>query len=91
MTVTGAESAACAMPKSVTFTMPPGASSRLAGLMSLCTSPARCAACRPAAVWATMSRHRAGSSGPAASASASDGPSTSSITRNGGCGGAGSP
>ncbi len=65
--VTGAESAARAMPKSVIFTTPPGASSRLPGLMSRCTSPARCAACRPDAVWAMMSRLRAGSSGPAAS------------------------
>ena len=51
--------------------------------MSRCTSPAACAACRPAAAWASTSMVAAGSSGPAASTPASDGPSTSSITRYG--------
>ena len=53
--VSGTWSAMRAMPKSVIFTRPSGVMSRLPGLMSRCTRPAACAACRAAAVCATMS------------------------------------
>ena len=88
--VTGTDPATCAIPKSVIFTWPSAASSRLAGLMSRCTSAAACAVCRPDATWATTSMVWAAPSGPAARTAASDGPSTSSITRKAGCSGAGS-
>src|SRR5262249_23346600 len=80
--VTGTDPATCAIPKSVIFTWPSAAISRLAGLMSRCTSAAACAACRPDATCSTTSMVSAGPSGPAARRTASDGPSTSSITRN---------
>ena len=90
LAVTGTEPIVCAMPKSVILTVPPGASSRLAGLMSRWIIPAPCAACKPAAAWATMFMVRLSSSGPPVSTVSSDGPSTSSITRYGGCPSAGS-
>ena len=70
-----------AMPKSVTLTRPSAAISRLPGLMSRCTTPLRCAACSAWAAWASTSAVRRGGSGPVASTAASDGPSTSSMTR----------
>ncbi len=89
--VTGADPAMWAMPKSVTFTWPSLATSRLPGLTSRCTKPAWCATCSAAATWATRSIVRLASSGPAAQTSASDGPSTNSITRYGGNEGSASP
>ena len=44
--VTGTDPATCAIPKSVIFTWPSAVSSRLAGLMSRCTSAAACAVCK---------------------------------------------
>ena len=74
-----------AIPKSVTFTRPSRAMSRLPGLMSRCSTPAACAACSAAAAWAITSAVRPGSSGPdEASTAASEGPSTSSMTRKAG-------
>ncbi len=79
--VIGAEASVCDSPKSVIFTTLPGATMMLDGLMSRCTSPAECAACRPAAAWARMSIARAAGSGPARRIWARVGPSTNSITR----------
>ncbi len=60
------ESAACAraIPKSMTFTSPVGVIITFAGLMSRCTSPARCANDKPAATPSAISAARSGSSGP---------------------------
>jgi hypothetical protein len=81
--VDGVPQATLAMPKSVIFTWPSPVISRLAGLISRCTSPAECAACRPSPACAIRSMVWPGFSGPAARISASEGPSTNSITRNG--------
>jgi len=79
--VTDADPAAYAIPKSVIFTFPSLLTSRFPGLMSRCTRPASWAACKAAAAWAIRPIVRAGPSGPSSSSLASDGPSTSSITR----------
>src|SRR5438552_20318 len=42
------------MPKSVTFTLPPGVSSTLLGFTSRCTTPWWCACARASAIWAPM-------------------------------------
>ena len=55
---------ALAMPKSVILVVPSAVTSRLPGLMSRCTIPARCAASSARAAWATMSRATYGSSRP---------------------------
>ncbi len=81
--VIGAEPAACAIPKSVSFTRPSELSSMLPGLMSRCTRRARCAAASPSAACARMSQATSASSGPRSISSASDGPSTYSSTRYG--------
>ena len=79
--VNGAEPAACAMPKSVIFTYRPRLISMFPGLISRCTRPAACAACKALAACAIRLIVSAGATGPLSSSLASDGPSTSSITR----------
>ena len=77
-------SAARAIPKSVTFTLPCGVTIRLAGLTSRCTIPARWAAPSASPTWASRSRTAAGSrSRPPPIRFESGSPSTSSMTRNG--------
>ena len=58
--------------------------------MSRCTTPARWAASSPAPAPATICMAQAALSGPSDISCATDGPSTSSITRTGGSGGSGS-
>ena len=76
-------SAAAAIPKSMTFTSPPGVSITLLGLTSRCTIPRWWAASRASATAAATRAASAGGSGPAATRSASVCPSSSSMTRNG--------
>ena len=54
------------MPKSVTFTLPPGVSSTLLGLTSRCTTPWWCACARASAICAPMAATSAGGSVPRA-------------------------
>ncbi len=58
------------MPKSVTFTLPPGVSSTLLGFTSRCTTPWWCACARASAICAPMAATSAGGSVPRASSSA---------------------
>ena len=80
--VSATESAARAMPKSVTLTLPAGVTSRLAGLTSRCTIPAAWAWASASAACRIRSRTWAGSIGWSGRISSESGrPSTSSITR----------
>ena len=79
--VTGTWPAAWAMPKSVTLTVPSPLIRMLPGLMSRWMTPTLCAAASPSAACAITLRAWAGAMGSTMSRSASDGPSTNSITR----------
>ncbi|CAG7617337.1 hypothetical protein SBRY_120011 [Actinacidiphila bryophytorum] len=72
-----------AIPKSVSTGVPSPRSRMLPGLMSRCWIPAACAARRPASTPRPSAAASSGRSGPAASRSWSDRPSTSSITIHG--------
>ncbi len=76
-------SMAWAMPKSVSFTRPSGATRMFAGLTSRCTIPALCAACSAVSTRSPSCAACAACIGPRwRTRSASDGASTSSITMN---------
>src|SRR3954453_15197927 len=80
------------MPKSVTFSVPSGHSSRFAGLMSRCTRPAACAADSADAAWPRIDHVRSASSDPSRSSTSDNGsPRISSMTRYGGSFAASSP
>ncbi len=73
-----------AMPKSVMTTRSPPSTITLPGLMSRCTTPARCAACSPSSSPRASRAARAGGGGPSArSSSSSERPRSSSITTHG--------
>ena len=78
--VTGTASAALAMPKSVSFTMPSVRTRMLPGLTSRCTKPRSWAACSAQAASSTMRRVSSVESGPRAMSVDSGSPRTSSIT-----------
>ena len=71
-------------PKSRTFTSPSLASMTLDGFRSRWTTPARCAASSPVAIWAAIAAAQATGSRPASASASSDDsgtPSMYSITR----------
>ncbi len=72
-----------AMPKSMTFTWPEAVSMMLPGLMSRCTTPARCEYSSAVSTWAMIRHASAGSRGPSARMSLSRRPSTCSMTMKG--------
>ena len=72
------------MPKSVTFSLPSGRTSRLAGLMSRWTTPTECAHSRAASSCMVRFTHsRTGGLGAAAPGARSGVPGTNSMARNG--------
>ena len=72
------------MPKSVTFTLPPGVSSTLLGFTSRCTTPWWWAWARASAIWAPSAATSAGGRLWRARSSARRlRPSTNSMTMNG--------
>jgi hypothetical protein len=73
---------AAEMPKSTSLT-PPEVTITLLGLTSRCTTPRACAAASAAATWAQISAAERHGSAPPARMSASERPSTSSITTYG--------
>ena len=78
--VTGTASAAFAMPKSVSFTMPSLRTRMLPGLTSRWTKPRSWAACNAHAASSTMRRVSSVESGPRAMSVDNGSPRTSSIT-----------
>ena len=82
--VSASPTADCAMPKSVTFTLPPGVSSTLLGFTSRWTTPWWWACASASAICAPTAATSAGGNGPRSLSSARRlRPSTNSITMKG--------
>ena len=84
-TVVDESETARAMPKSMTFTWPVVVIMMLPGLMSRCTTPARCEYSSAVSTPSMTRTAAAGSSGPSWMMSLSRRPSTNSMMMNGSC------